>query len=461
MDNISNLNHVTVKTDSDASIFVLNRGSLISSEAEAMLQALHSRSTSGFLGHLKILNEKGSDKFMSTFYVGYGHKSIGDCGTCVLFIENISMLAAKAVQDWPLYRGQEASTRYIDFSNQKFYSPNNTKEETELLEYTRDFYIEFLPKVEEYLKNKHPLKENEKPKTWAKAIKARAFDVCRGFLPAGATTNIAWSTDLRQASDKLVELRHHPLKEVREIAEGVEKALIKAYPNSFHHKKYEETENYVNDYMKTSLHSFEDKNNYTDSYLKFETDGFNIKSLLNNQTDLDVIKNRPKFAELPRNFRLYGTFNIEFTLDFGSYRDLQRHRAVYMPLPELNTNNFEGWYLNILNEELKTEASAFLSSYEEKLNQISISNSDKQYLTLMGYQVSVAINGDLKALLYLLELRASRHVHSTLRQRVFLVSQKLKKYFQDNGINLNMHLDSEDIDFDTKRGEHDIVINNS
>ena len=68
---------------------------------------------------LKILEEKGADDFMSKFYVGYGHKSIGDCGSCTIFIEGVSMLAAKAIQDSKLYNGQEASTRYIDFSNQK------------------------------------------------------------------------------------------------------------------------------------------------------------------------------------------------------------------------------------------------------------------------------------------------------------------------------------------------------
>jgi len=39
-----------------------------------------------------------------------------------------------------------------------------------------------------------------------KAIAARAFDILRGFLPAGATTNIAWHTNLRQAADKIAIL---------------------------------------------------------------------------------------------------------------------------------------------------------------------------------------------------------------------------------------------------------------
>jgi thymidylate synthase ThyX len=51
---------------------------------------------------------------METFYVGYGHASIADCGSTTIFIEGISILADKAIQDWQLYSGQETSTRYID-----------------------------------------------------------------------------------------------------------------------------------------------------------------------------------------------------------------------------------------------------------------------------------------------------------------------------------------------------------
>jgi len=113
---------------------VLDTGAVIGPEAEAMLQALHSRSVGGLQSHLKILSEKGPDNFMKNFYVGYGHKSIGDCGTASIFIEGVSMLASKAVQDWPLYSGQESSTRYVDFQTQPFKNPAGTKEGEEILE---------------------------------------------------------------------------------------------------------------------------------------------------------------------------------------------------------------------------------------------------------------------------------------------------------------------------------------
>ena len=125
--NIENLKHSKVDIEGGGKVIVLDTGSVIGPEADAMLQALHSRSTGGLEEHLKILADKGPDNFMKNFYVGYGHKSIGDCGSTTLFIEGVSMLVAKAIQDWPLYSGQESSTRYIDFQTQPFKNPLGTK----------------------------------------------------------------------------------------------------------------------------------------------------------------------------------------------------------------------------------------------------------------------------------------------------------------------------------------------
>src|SRR5262245_12045885 len=125
MPNISveNLKHSKVDIEGGGVVIVLDTGAVIGPEAEAMLQALHSRSIGGLESHLKIVAEKGPDNFMKNFYVGYGHKSIGDCGTASLFIEGVSMLAAKAIQDWALYSGQESSTRYIDYKVQPLKNP--------------------------------------------------------------------------------------------------------------------------------------------------------------------------------------------------------------------------------------------------------------------------------------------------------------------------------------------------
>ncbi|MDB4516905.1 FAD-dependent thymidylate synthase, partial [Crocinitomicaceae bacterium] len=193
---IRDIVHTEVELDGGGTILVLNTDATITPEATAMLQALHSRSVGGIREHLEILAEKGSDNFMGTYYVGYGHKSIGDCGSATVFVEGISMLAAKAIQDWRLYSGQESSTRYIDFAHQTFLNPLGTKEGEEIQETWRSFYIQGIKKLKPALEKRFPINSNENKTMYDKAIAARSFDIMRSFLPAGAATNLAWHMNL-------------------------------------------------------------------------------------------------------------------------------------------------------------------------------------------------------------------------------------------------------------------------
>ncbi|MDD5464353.1 MAG: FAD-dependent thymidylate synthase, partial [Candidatus Moranbacteria bacterium] len=158
--------HATRQLSNGGFVLGLNTEAKIDGQAEAMLQALHSRSTGGIKSHLKILQEKGAENFMEKFYVGYGHKSIGDCGSVTVFVEGVSMLGAKAIQDWRLYSGQEASTRYVDFSKQKFLDPTGTAAVEEILEDWRKFYLEAQQPVQEHLKKQFPKKDIEDQKIY-------------------------------------------------------------------------------------------------------------------------------------------------------------------------------------------------------------------------------------------------------------------------------------------------------
>src|SRR3972149_44828 len=64
-------------------------------EDMAMIQALYSRDPRSVTIHVEKVKEEGPGQFMSQFYVGYGHKSIGDCGSTTIFVENVSMLVRK------------------------------------------------------------------------------------------------------------------------------------------------------------------------------------------------------------------------------------------------------------------------------------------------------------------------------------------------------------------------------
>ncbi len=449
MKNIEELKHVTKRTSNKAMVLVLNNGAVITPEAEAMLQALHSRSVGGIKSHLKTLKKTGSSKFMSTYYVGYGHKSIGDLGSATVFVEGISMLAAKAIQDWPLYSGQEASTRYIDFANQPFMDPLGNKKSEKIMEDWRKFYLKGLKEMNEVIKERFPKKEDEDERVYNKAIKARSFDVMRSFLPAGAVTNIAWHSNLRQFADKLPYLRHHPLFEVREVALKIEEALIKTFPNSFSKERYKETERYIEQLV--------NRLNYFNDPKPVEIEMFNDlidRKMLKEYRE--VFKDRPIKTELPKSIAECGTLGFRFLLDFGSFRDIQRHRSVTQRMPLLTTEHgFSSWYLNELSLELKKEAEGLIKKQIKNIEGLKTTSEVKQYYVAMGFQTTNRLVGDLHALTYLIELRSSRFVHPTLRKRVLQMADILKSNFKNE--KLVFHLDPEPDRFDIGRGLQDIV----
>ncbi|MDR2190043.1 MAG: FAD-dependent thymidylate synthase [Candidatus Peribacteria bacterium] len=413
-----------------------------------MLQALHSRSIGGIANHLQVLAEKGAENFMEKFYVGYGHKSIGDCGDMTVFIEGVSLLVAKAIQDTKLYSGQESSTRYVDFSKQLFINPSHSATGEALLEQERAFYLSLLPALQQHLSSVFPIEEGQSESVYTKAIAAKAFDIARGFLPAGASTNLAWHTNLRQLSDRLLYLRHHPLAEVREVAEALEEAVIEKYPHSFSNKRYEDTELYMDTVMQ-------------DYYFHQEVPEFQVvsdtldKQLLKNDIYIKFLSERPNGkTELPVWMNNLGTMTFQFLLDFGSFRDVQRHRATFQRMPLLTDQlGFHPWYLEQLPAAVQEQAIQHLEEVKKQVQSLSLSPVDQQYYLPIGYRVANEIMGTLPALVYLCEIRTSQHVHPTLRK----VAQKISQYLMDTH-QIKLFVDMSEYAFDIKRGQQDIVM---
>ncbi|MCG8044457.1 MAG: FAD-dependent thymidylate synthase, partial [Candidatus Thiodiazotropha endolucinida] len=376
-------------------------------EATAMLQALYSRSSQSVTQHIDKVRSTGSSKFMESYYVGYGHASIGDCGTTTIFIEDISIIATKVIQDNPLYSGQESSTRYIDFSKQNIVDPSNSQIGQDIQKRWLDFYLSQQEELISFLEKRFPLQSGQNERIWNKAIQARSFDILRGFLPAGVCTQLSWTTNLRQAADNLVRLSTHPLEEVRLIAEDIHEKLSSKYPSSFSHRIDETRNNYLKDYQAEHALLRPNRIDY-----EFKAESI-LKTSPNNHV-LNTILNRPARSTLPRNVANAGRYRISCLLDYGSFRDLQRHRNAYCPLPLLTTQlGFNKWYLEQMPDSIRASANNLINEQESHISNLQNTIQDQevmQYYIPMGYNVQVELEYDLSEILYVSELRSSKTV---------------------------------------------------
>lgn len=425
-------------------------------EVRAMLMAKYSRSYASIETRLPNTKEsiQAHKEALNKYYVGYGHKSVSQLGMTDIYIEGVSMLAEKAIQNTPLYNGQSSSTRYIDFTNQPMVHFDNP-EVKGWQERFRAFYVKALPLVIEKIKLEFPFASNEgnyhhkedigvqeakKRTTWENTIKARAFDICRGILPAGCTTNVAFTGTFDTINDHFGEMLFHPSPEMGAIALEVLQALeAKYHYAAIPIEKLRERFKYVGN---------------TPEYFYNVDEPFNmlmVESFTYKQLELD----RAKWEKYPSVVSSDYRIRYSDIIDFGSYRDIHRHRNGVITMPLLMpTYGFNSFYMTNLPTHLQDELGGILKEYEEWANgdsSLSICPVINQYCTPMGYNVPFSYTCDLNQMLYMLELRSGKTVHQTLRK----VMQTWAKLAKENVYlkQVQSHVDFDEDNFTLRRGE--------
>lgn len=445
-------------------------------EDQAMLQALYSRSPASVVSHLDKLKQVGSGTFMQNYYVGYGHASIGDCGTTSIFIEQVSMLVAKAFQDTPLYSGQEASTRYLDFAQQSLYDPYDKPESRAILDKWMSLYNSTRPQLVEGLKRQHPFNpaEYKNEKVWENTLNARAFDIARALLPIGTTTLLSWTTNLRQARDHLRKLKSHPLPEVRATAGAVFAKLLEKYPNSFkatdmdgpdsgdtraaYQAKFADSTHFASAdelYERYEISDDEKELLQNDGMVVLQ-DAIDLEGLTRNESE--VLNTRPSGAALPWRLEAYGRYNVLSLLDFGSYRDLQRHRNGVCQVPLMDARfGMHPWYMGEMEALLSADAYAAvlreIAAQVEAVKALPYGTAMlNQYLYPMGMQALVHMAYSVPQMVYVGELRSGKTVHASLRP----LAQKLLQVLEADLPGIALYGDMDEDSWTAKRGEQTI-----
>ena len=466
-----------MKSDVRPDIFIFDE---LQPEDNAMVQALYSRSPRSVVQHMQRVQEVGSGAFMSQYYVGYGHASIGDCGSTTLYFENVSMLFAKALQDHPLYSGQEASTRYLNFEEQPQIDPYDHPASKAILRGWLALYSRTLPKVKAALAKVYPFDpaQYKSEGVWDKAIAARAFDTVRSLLPLGTGTLASWHTNLRQARDHLRRMIHHPLPEVRDNARRAYDGLCAKYPHSFSHEDIAfGSERHAQRYAYAQENAFEDHILTPEALLVRLSQGqrddllagkvVGDASLLDMQRanilEKKLFSTRPKGAPLPRRLTQYGVYNIFFPMDFGSFRDIQRHRNSYTPVPLVGADfGFYPWYLEEMGRLLSSsEFEAVMAEIYRLIQAVKTLGEHgvetkpelDQYLYPMGMTCLCQMTYSIAQMVYVAELRSSPMVHPSLRPLAHALGKILHSTLPD----LKVYVDTTPDSFSIRRGQQDIV----
>lgn len=449
----------------EAKIFIFEESQLPDLEVRSMLSAFYSRSNQSIEDRLQELSSGDVLKIkesLKKYSIQYGHASIRDMATTTpIFIEGVSLLLAKAFEHSGQGNYQESSTRYLSFKDSGFVDSVNTLESKEIMNNWIAFYYEMQPKVTQYLYQRFIKTSTQKDEIYEKAIAARCFDITRSLLPAGIKTQLAMSMTFKALQEHLWQLTLHPLEEVSKLSQRLLQQLQTLYGYSF----VPISKSQQDYYQQVIANEF---------YLIDYSFPFSVKNklVINGMTELSSLSDnalflteRPKGVMLPTLFNRFGTFHFDFTLDYGSWRDLQRHRYVLSNrcglLGRGGALNFSSAYFHELPDFSESELKkldTFLESQDFKIRalheQYDVSPFNLQYFYPLGSTVRCELMVTLPQLMYILELRSGKSVHYTLRKKIHEFWKMVKLYLPDQ---LTHYVNEDPSEFYYERGQQDII----
>ena len=397
--------------------------------------------------------------FHEKWVVGYGHGSVAEHAVVHLALEGVSIVASKAVEDLRLGSYTEKSTRYVPFDEGSYVDLPELPEALRATyhEAARGLfrtYLTLTPKVEAEVRRRSPRGPAQTERGYEAAVRAKTLDLLRGLLPAGTKTNIGLTANARALEILLSKMLTSPLAEVRALATSMHKeavtvapTLVKYVAENAYRKGLRERAPSILAGCGVTAPSAHAEGARTDAprrvrllnvdahalervvlALAYEAESapsdaaHTLESLQRAPQDrlaaavCASLEGRGKFDPAPRAFEA-ATLLAELTMDFGAYRDLQRHRMLSPFAQRLGCD---------LGAEVPEEleemgaAGAFrdaLASAEGAYRTIAQTHPwEAQFVVPLAYRVRTAWQMNLREAFHVVELRSAKQGHASYRR---------------------------------------------
>ncbi|NGX57146.1 MAG: Thymidylate synthase ThyX [Chlamydiae bacterium] len=420
----------------------------------------------------QMLALKKAQSFYDRILDGYGDDSIGELGGAHVAIENVSMLAAKLIEDRRIGGSPlEKSTRYIYFDQKVNGEYLFYREPILMTSAYRDAYVDtcnmlfetyskLIPPLTDLMEAKFPKGDSISTGAYKASIRAKVLDCLRGLLPAGTLTNMGIYGNGRFFEHMIQRLHCNNLAELQDIGKRCHQELGKVIP-SFVRRSHTEHRNQVGfakfqEAMGSSIkliteHNTGFKERTTEPgvrLISFDPDSPSkvAAGLLFEHSDKGLHELREYCRNLPKeeiasildagcmareNRRHkspraleHAEFTFEIIADFGAYRDLHRHRILTQER-QLLTCDY-GFYIPSELDEM-SEKGAYIEAMERaKKVYDTIAEElpeEAQYIVPMAYNIRWYFHVNLRALQWICELRSAAAGHPTYR----LIAQEMAR----------------------------------
>jgi thymidylate synthase ThyX len=405
-----------------------------------------------------------AQNFYDRILDGYGDDSIGELGGAHLAVENVSMLAAKAIEDCRIGGSPlEKSTRYIYFDQKVGNHYLFYQEPVLMTSAYRDLFLNTCNHLfETYTKLISPLTaviEQGFPKepaiskaAYTAALRAKVLDCLRGLLPASAMTNMGVYGNGRFFENLMQKLNANSLAEMQEVGKRAHQELSKVIPSFIRrsdptHKHYQSYAKFeesmlgeIKEFAMRHTGSIQPMSQAGVRLTEYDPESvrrvagallFSCSSsgLLELQKyckalpdeELARILDAASSARENRRHKSpraleHANFTFEILADFGVYRDLHRHRMLTQER-QLLTCDF-GYHTppEIVGTPMEEEYHAAMETAKKAYDAIASELPEEaQYVVPMAYNVHWYFHVNLRGLQWLCELRSQAAGHPTYR----------------------------------------------
>lgn len=403
---------------------------------------------------------------------GYGDDSVGELGGAHIAFEEVSMLAAKVLEDARIGGSPlEKSTRYVHFDQKKEGSYLYCKEPVlmqssfaELYQTTCDdlfdTYSSLYAKTAALVEMQFPKTEEMSAGAYKSALRAKVLDLLRGLLPASTLTNVGIYGNGRFFESLLQRLQMDPLSEMQGVGRMAFEELSKAIPSfirrgSASHPHFQMTQLY-SEKIRRRLAGISGQTEFLSgprvsllnatpnaystllAYLLFPDSSSTLQELLERALLISDEESSLLFKELaasrgnrrhksPRALEVVD-FEFEIVADFGAYRDLQRHRMLTQSRQMLSCD----WGYTIPQELVGSSIEAPYRAAMERaaaaFNKMRVDfPREAQYVVPMGYHIMWQFKLNLRAAQWLCELRSQPAGHTAYR---YIAQQMAKQIIE-------------------------------
>lgn len=420
-------------------------------EVKAVTFAKCSRSPESFSDIARELTADKSKEFHEKWVVGYGHSSVAEHAVLSIAMENVSILATKIIEDNRLASFTEKSTRYQIFNRDKYYIPENILKDEEYKKiyietqnFLFDTYEKLSEKMIEYMTSKIKHEEGIPENQYKAMVKSKACDEIRFLLTPATLTNMGMTINARNLEHAITKMLSHPLTEIQKIGSTLKQIGQEEVPTLL---KYANANTYISETNKKFniisqfvLQECSNPDETDVSIVEYDKDAEEklITALLYKYSTLSYtqIKEQVKNMSFEHKIKIinealnqrgqhdqplrelehiYYTFDI--LVDYGAFRDIQRHRMVTQTNQKLTSD------LGFMTPPLIIEA-GFEKEFNECIEKAKISYNkftekypnEAEYLLPFAFKKRVLMTWNLRELYHFISLRSGKMGHYSYRK---------------------------------------------